>query len=130
MSIISRRKLQIRLTDFNDLDELSKKSNKSNVFTCIYYIIFLCDSLIFQSIKFIHFKCKHKDPTHISTYINTKMYVCLSVCSSRPFQNRLGFPFAQSCFLLMGVFLNNNIFFKYDFLKSYCPFSIFHYISL
>ena len=42
----------------------------------------------------------------ISTYINTKMFVCLSVCSrySRPFGIRLGYYLAQSFVLVPWVF--------------------------
>ena len=52
----------------------------------------------------------------ISTYINTKMFVCLRF--SRPFGIRLGYPLAQMCFDASKWFLNNKISKKVNILRN------------
>ena len=48
---------------------------------------------------------------HILTILNTKMYVCLFVCTpfSRPFRNRLRYFLAQSWSIVPRVFKDKNI---------------------
>ena len=95
-----------------------------------------------EKLKFLHtctFKAHHcsfkttqyssrRQALYISTYINTKMFVCVSVCSpfSRPCGIRLGYPLAQRCFIRPRMGSKIIIFQKKIFSRmSYCPFSIF-----
>ena len=64
----------------------------------LFYLYIFEGSLFLTSLTRFIFK-QYWNNILISTYINTKMCVCVSVCSrfSQPFGIRLGYPLAQMC---------------------------------